>query len=122
MEAWPRWSFDLFEVRAGGDEEGGAGVAQVVEPQPGGEFGVLDGGAVVAGHERAVAEGSAFGGAKDVPVAAGGLGEVIGEHAGEEAGDRDAAVVAGLGGSFDEGAVDLAEAGDDGQGAVEEVE
>ena len=45
---------DLFEVCAGGDEEGGAGVAEVVEPEPGGEVGVLDGGAVVAGHERAV--------------------------------------------------------------------
>ncbi len=91
--------------------------AEVVEAEPGGEFGVLDGGPVVAGHEGAVAEGSAFGGGEDVAVAAGELGEVVGEHAGEEAGDGDGAVVSGVGGAFDDGAVDFAEAGDD----VEEV-
>lgn len=60
IEEWPRWVWTALGL-AGGDEEAGAGVAEVVDAQAVGESGLFDGWIPDAPPEVSVAERCAVG-------------------------------------------------------------
>ena len=100
---------DGFGVGTGGDEEAGAGVAEVVDAQTLGESGLFDGRVPDAPPEVAVSEWCAVrrGEHEGCWVVWDVAGEVVGEQVVEESGDADDTAAVVLGGPVVELATDF---------------